>query len=242
MLNASSPLPLYQQLADRLAGAIERGDYGVGARLPSEHALSERYGIGRPTVRQATELLVRRGMLERRRGAGTFVTQQPATLDVFSMAGTLAAFREEGVRVRTRLLRRPVTRAIPDDGDNPFAGRRAHVLARLSSTDRGAALLEESYLDAELFGALPALPRDGGSLAQLVGEHYGLSPSGGRQELLVASVRGARARTLGLPDAAPVLLARRYLDFPQGKDAIYAELYHRTDRVVLCQRIGPPHA
>ena len=238
MLNTSSPLPLYQQLADRLANAIERGEYAIGARLPSEHALSARYSIGRPTVRQATELLVRRGMLERRRGAGTFVTQQPAALDVFSMGGTLAAFRAQGVRVRTRLLQSPATRAIPSDTGNPFAGRRAHVLKRLSTADQGAILLEESYLDAELFGALPQLPRDGGSLAQLVREHYRLSPSGGRQELLVARVRNARARALELPSGAPVLLARRYLDFPEGKTAIYAELYHRTDRVVLCQRIG----
>jgi GntR family transcriptional regulator len=238
VLNTDSGLPLYQQLAERLAHAIEHGDYAVGARLPSEHALAGRYKIGRPTVRQATELLVRRGILQRRRGAGTFVVEPPVALDVFSMAGTLAAFREQGVRVRTRLLRPVTTREVAAGEDNPLAGRRAHVLSRLSLTEQGAVLLEDSYLDAELFGALPALPRGGGSLSRLVREHYGLSPSGGRQELSVALVSGARARALELDDGAPVLLARRFIDFARGKSAIYAELYHRTDRVVLCQRIG----
>ena len=69
MLNSSSPVPLYQQLADRLRSAIAEEHYALGGRIPSEHALAERYGVGRPTVRQATELLVRQGVLERRRGA-----------------------------------------------------------------------------------------------------------------------------------------------------------------------------
>ncbi|MBT6276569.1 MAG: GntR family transcriptional regulator, partial [Chromatiales bacterium] len=55
MLNPSSPLPLYQQLADELRGRIETGEFPPGARIPSEHALAERYCLGRPTVRQATE-------------------------------------------------------------------------------------------------------------------------------------------------------------------------------------------
>jgi len=73
MLTLDSPVPLYRQLADRLSAAIERGRFPVGERIPSEHELSRRYGVGRPTVRQATEVPVRRGLLRRRRGAGTCV-------------------------------------------------------------------------------------------------------------------------------------------------------------------------
>jgi len=155
------------------------------------------------------------------------------------MAGTLAAFREQGVAVQTRLLMPPQTQVVPHAQPNPFAGRTAHLIKRLSSTERGAALLEESYLDAEIFDALPELPADGGSLSRLVRAHYGMQPSGGRQEVSVAHIEGARARALELADGSAVLLARRFLDFDRGKDAIYAELYHRTDRVVLQQRVGP---
>jgi DNA-binding GntR family transcriptional regulator len=40
MLNQSSPLPLYRQLADSLESAIHGGSYQVGARIPSEPVLA----------------------------------------------------------------------------------------------------------------------------------------------------------------------------------------------------------
>ena len=62
-LNPGSPLPLYRQLADWLLARMRSGEYPPGSRIPSEPALARRFGIGRPTVRQATDLLVRRRCL-----------------------------------------------------------------------------------------------------------------------------------------------------------------------------------
>lgn len=242
MLNAASPTPLYQQLAERLTTAIRADRYRVGARIPSEHELAARYGVGRPTVRQATELLVRRGILSRRRGAGTFVVGRPRELDAFSIAGTLASFRDQGIEVETRLLSPVKTRSLEGDDPaltgNPFVGRDAHFIRRLSRTSEGAALLEETYLDTELFDDLPELDLHGRSLAALVREHYRMEPTGGRQQLSVTAVAGQRAHALELPSGASVLLIRRELNFPQGHAAIYAELYCRTDRVALSQSLS----
>ena len=80
-LNASSPIPLYRQLALRIREHIDRGEIGVSEKIPSEHRLAREYGIGRPTVRQATDLLVREGVLQRRRGSGTFVLPPYTELD-----------------------------------------------------------------------------------------------------------------------------------------------------------------
>jgi GntR family transcriptional regulator len=59
MLNPQSPIPLYHQLADILMAGIRSGDYPTGHRIPSEPQLAKDYGIGRPTVRQAIDVLVR---------------------------------------------------------------------------------------------------------------------------------------------------------------------------------------
>ena len=56
MLNTQSPIPLYRQLADVLSAEIESGVHEVDNPIPSEHALADRFAIGRPTVRQATDL------------------------------------------------------------------------------------------------------------------------------------------------------------------------------------------
>ena len=64
MLNTQSPIPLHHQLADILMSRIRSGEYPAGDRIPAELKLAEAYNIGRPTVRQAIELLVSKGMAD----------------------------------------------------------------------------------------------------------------------------------------------------------------------------------
>jgi len=66
--------PLFRQLARAIAGAVERGALAHGARLPSERSLAETLAIGRGTAVAAYDLLVSAGLLERRRGSGSYVT------------------------------------------------------------------------------------------------------------------------------------------------------------------------
>ena len=49
----------------------------VGDRLPSERDLSVRWGVARMTIRAATDALVAEGLVERRRGSGTYVVPRP---------------------------------------------------------------------------------------------------------------------------------------------------------------------
>lgn len=66
--------PRYLSLAESLHGRIVSGDYPAGSRLPTEKELAEEYGMAVMTVRQGVGLLVKKGMVERRQGLGTFVT------------------------------------------------------------------------------------------------------------------------------------------------------------------------
>lgn len=74
-----NPGPLFRRLARSIASAIERGALPDGARLPSERSLAAVLAIGRGTAVAAYDVLVADGLLERRRGSGTFVsvTDQP---------------------------------------------------------------------------------------------------------------------------------------------------------------------
>lgn len=72
-LDHGSPVPLYFQVASQIEEAIDSGALPVGARLGNEIDLAGRLGLSRPTVRQAIGSLVDKGMVVRRRGAGTQV-------------------------------------------------------------------------------------------------------------------------------------------------------------------------
>jgi GntR family transcriptional regulator len=65
---------LYTRVETILAGEINDGDLKVGDQLPTEDNLIARFGVSRITVRRAIQNLVSRGLVEIRRGKGTFVT------------------------------------------------------------------------------------------------------------------------------------------------------------------------
>ena len=70
---AAGPGPLHRQLARAIAGAIERGELERGTRLPAERALALTAAVSRGTAVAAYDLLVADGLVERRRGSGTYV-------------------------------------------------------------------------------------------------------------------------------------------------------------------------
>ena len=240
MLDAASPLPLYYQLADELAEEIRTGRHSPGARIPSEHQLAARYGLGRPTVRQATEVLVRRRVLERRRGAGTFVVEGAnPEVDLFSLGGTLASFRRSGIGLETRWLKKLALRRVGDDPDNPLTGRLAYRAERLGAIDRQPVIVERFCFDPGVFAGLDEPPLVAAkSLSQLIAQRYRLRPRACRQTFRAHSANAAMARVLRVAAGTPVVLVKRTLDFPQAPGAIFSELYCHTDDVVFAQDIG----
>lgn len=61
---------LVPQIKDQLMIYIQQEQIKVCEKLPSEHKLSDKFGVGRSTVREAIKSLVTRGILEVKRGSG----------------------------------------------------------------------------------------------------------------------------------------------------------------------------
>ncbi|OAH09251.1 GntR family transcriptional regulator [Streptomyces jeddahensis] len=106
-LDRTSPVPLYYQLAQQLESAIEHGALAPGSLLGNEIELAGRLGLSRPTVRQAIQSLVDKGLLVRRRGVGTQVvhSQVKRPLELSSLYDDLEA---AGQSPATRVLRNEV--------------------------------------------------------------------------------------------------------------------------------------
>ncbi|HKQ71224.1 MAG TPA: GntR family transcriptional regulator [Polyangiaceae bacterium] len=237
MLNAASPLPLYHQLAELLGRQIAEGDLAPGARIPSEPELAREHGIGRPTVRQATELLVQRGLIERRRGSGTYVRQASPRVDLFSLAGTLTSFAERGLSLDTRTVKRLKRGVVPADPENPFSEREAYNVVRVSAALGAPVLLEKIFLDPAVFRDLHRFSFGSVSLSRLVEEHYHLRPSKAEQAFRAALPTPETRRLLALAPGEALLVVKRTLDFPGAPRAVFAELHCRTDRITFSQTI-----
>lgn len=75
VVDRSSPVPLYFQVAQHLERAIESGEIPNGTLFGNEIELADRLGLSRPTMRRAMQHLVDKGLIVRRRGIGTRVVQ-----------------------------------------------------------------------------------------------------------------------------------------------------------------------
>jgi GntR family transcriptional regulator len=69
--------PLYLQVERRIEDLLLQGRYKAGDRIPPEAELVGSLGVSRVTVRAGLARLVERGLLERRRGSGTFLVRPP---------------------------------------------------------------------------------------------------------------------------------------------------------------------
>lgn len=66
---------LADDIIDRIETLILEGSLRPGERLPAERALAEQFGVSRPSVREALQKLIARGLLTSRHGGGTFVSE-----------------------------------------------------------------------------------------------------------------------------------------------------------------------
>ena len=261
-LNQQSPVPLYRQLANRIRDDIDSGLHAVAQKIPSENELAQKYGIGRPTVRQATDLLVRQGKLERRRGSGTYVLPPNQSIDMFSLAGTSAALRKSELNARLELVSTPIRERIKSDNtasefqhsqsikkpsdertnDEEESVSEYLRVERRALVDGTPVLFETLWLSTESFPDLENHNLANQSLSALVRDVYFLEPSSADQTFCVITADKTQAKQLQTPTGTPLLRVYRQLHFADHKNALHAEIVCLTDRFEFSQTLFPANA
>ena len=126
--------PAYRQIELQLLDLIVEGALVPGERVPAERDLAVRLGVSRMTLRQALDALVRRGLLERRGGQGTFVAARKVEQDLRVLRSYPDELRGQGVSATTTVLAAGDRAGTGCGGDG--AGTRAR---RPRPPDRAAA-------------------------------------------------------------------------------------------------------
>ena len=88
----------YEMIAEEIQKKIKDGTYPPDTRLPQEMEMCKIYDASRITIREAMELLVAKGLITKRRGAGTFVKAvAPGMTDQvgFSKSGQFSGFSKD---------------------------------------------------------------------------------------------------------------------------------------------------
>ncbi|MDI6823660.1 MAG: GntR family transcriptional regulator [Bacillota bacterium] len=211
VLDQNSVLPLYYQLKEVLREEIEGGAYRPGDLLPSERELCARYGVSRITVRQAVLDLVREGLLERRRGKGTFVRRPKVEDDLLGFYDFTRRMRDKGKEQTVRLL---AVETVQSKGAASWLNLEASEplvrVTRLRIIDGEPLILERAFFPVRYF---PGLEKKDFSAApiyyHLITEEYGFTVVRARKYIEPVLLDRFEAGVLGVKKGAPGLLLVR---------------------------------
>ncbi|MFJ3492809.1 GntR family transcriptional regulator [Streptomyces sp. NPDC086091] len=228
-VDRGSPVPLYFQLSQQLEAAIEHGTLTPGSLLGNEIDLAGRLGLSRPTVRQAIQSLVDKGLLVRRRGVGTQVvhSQVKRPLELSSLYDDLEA---AGQRPATTVLVNTVVAATAEVA-------AALGVAENSEVQRVERLrLAHGEPMAYLCNHLPSGLLDTDTAQLEATGLYRLMRSAGitlhsaRQSIGARAATAAEADRLTEPEGAPLLTMQRTTYDDTGRAVEFGDHIYRPSR------------
>jgi GntR family transcriptional regulator len=232
-IDFASPVPYYAQLLDVLTGRIKHGLYPPGAQIPGEPELCRLFGVSRTVVRQALGEMEQRGMIERRKGKGTFVAF-PKIGE--SLAQRLTGFHADmlarGYRPQTTVLHQRIVEA----GEKVAAyleippGNLVFDIKRLRSVDNLPVQLVTSYLPYTLCPRLEQADLTNRSLYEFLERECGLVIARGRRFIEAVAASESDARLLRVERGAALIRLESVSYLESGAPLEYYDALHRGDR------------
>lgn len=102
-MTAKRQQPIYRKIKDYIVEKIDRGEWQVGARIPTEAELEDRFATSRMTVNRAVRELTVEGKLTRRQGLGTFVADHKPRSNFLEISSIAEEIKSGGGRYSCRV-------------------------------------------------------------------------------------------------------------------------------------------
>ncbi len=225
-LDESSSLPLYQQLQRALREAIENGVIAPQDALPPERDLAEMLGVSRITVRKAIDELAEEGLLVRKQGSGTFVSNR-----VEKNFAKLTSFSEDmrarGREPRSVWLTKAAGTVTPEESltlrSSP--GTPVFRFHRIRFADDAPMALEYATV---LATCLPSVEAVETSLYEAL-EKTGNRPVRALQRLRAVLFTAEQAKLLKAQERDAGLLVARVGYLKDGRAVEFSQSYYRGD-------------
>ncbi len=232
-LSLSSDIPLYAQLVGIIKHQISSGALAVGDLLPSETELCRALDISRNTVRQAIGELEDEGLVVRKRGKGTFVTdptnnrrgvRYSFTTEISSLGKTPSSTLVDfGVITPPRAICEKM--ALQE-------GTPVYCFTRVRNVDGEPLILETSYYPQYIYPNLTREMVQTHSFYSLL-YHVGITPFSAEDTYESVILDEARAHLLAVPAGSCAFYHQRRTKTEDGRIYEYTLSYMRADRVRL---------
>jgi GntR family transcriptional regulator len=232
--------PLYGKVEEVLASEIARGDYQPGYQLPSEDELLARFGVSRITVRRAIQNLIHRGMVEIRRGRGTFVLAPKVSHELTKLTGFVEDMDTHGRKASAHVVSQgevaanlPVARHL-----GISRGTRVMRIERVRLADSVPMSFDETYLPLEIGRKIVRNDLRVMPIFTLLEEKYGIPLVEADYSLDAAAASAHVAEALHIPEGSPILRIERTSFTTEEKPIDYEILSYRGDLIRFVTRLA----
>ena len=246
----SKRVPLYYQLEILLREKISAGHYAQGEQMPTEDDLIGEYGVSRITVRQALSALAAEGLIERRQGRGTFISERQGEVNQFAgtihLTGSLNELIIMGQKTPVKVLNRNLIKADAQTADllGIAVGEPVSRVERLRLLDKRPYALLVNYFPAEIGVRLSLEDLSEGSVLEQLESKCGIRLQKGEQQITAALADPYVAGKLEVPVGSALLSIENTVYDTEEKPVEYVRVLYRSDlyryRVLLTRDADAP--
>lgn len=231
--NHRNGTPVYKRIQNAVRVRIESAELQPGDSVPSERELAKTHKVSLMTARHALAGLEREGLVERRRGAGTFVASPKIHFN--KLMSYTEHMSSRGLNPRSRVL---VAKVVEHDAE--VAARLALPatsalvkIERLRETGDEPFALETCYLPAKEFPDLVKVNLGRNSLFATLRQDFGVELAYADEEVDATTAEANIAELLEVPRGAAVLRIRQVIYSTKGKATMYVVGFYRSERHTL---------
>jgi GntR family transcriptional regulator len=232
-INFESYIPYYIQLMDILKEKVQGGVWAPGDQIPGEQDLCEMYGVSRTVVRQALLELEHEGVINRRKGKGTFIALPKINEGlVQKLTGFYQDMVERGLKPGTKVLHQEVGPANEKVARflNIEPGAQVIDILRLRYINEEPIQLVTTYVPFVICPGLAQVDLTDLSLYEYLERECGIFIAKGRRFIEAVLANETEAGLLGVEPGAPLLMLDS-ISFSESERPIeYYHALHRGDR------------
>ncbi|MCM3600050.1 GntR family transcriptional regulator [Robertmurraya korlensis] len=233
MYKGEEETPFYQQLKDKIIDDIESGKLKHGDKLPSERELAEQYGISRMTARHTLSILEREGVVERRVGAGTFISNYKIEMDFITFNSFTRTMLGKGLTPSTQVLsikKSPAKPSIANKLHIPV-GEELVIIKRLRNVNGIPVSIEESFIPYKYCPDIDHLITNNHSLYQMLESEYGITLVKAKEYMKVKLAEESDSKLLRIRSESPCVLREAVAYDDQGQSIEFSTSLTRSDIV-----------
>jgi GntR family transcriptional regulator len=223
-------MPAYQKIQRTIRQRIEAKQLRPGDAVSSERELAKIHDVSLMTARHALAGLEREGIVERRRGAGTFVA--PPRIQFNKLMSYTEQMASRGLPPSSKVIAAKIVEDEPEISARLGLGATSHMvkIERVRLTAEEPFALETCYLPATDFAELVHAPLGCGSLFSKLENDYGVELAYADEEVDATVAEGRVAQLLNLRAGAPLLRIRQVIYSSKTKPVIYVIGFYRSER------------